>query len=72
VPADAEPPRAIARPPSSSPPRPLSSEDEARKGELVLLLRAHGGNVTAVARAMGKERMQIQRWIKRYGIDPRP
>jgi hypothetical protein len=25
--------------------------------------------VTAVARAMGKARMQIQRWVKRYGID---
>jgi len=27
--------------------------------------------VTAVARAMGKARMQIQRWMKRYDLDPK-
>jgi transcriptional regulator of acetoin/glycerol metabolism len=46
-------------------------EDEARKVELVSLLREHGGNVTAVASALGKARMQVQRWLKRYDIDPR-
>jgi hypothetical protein len=30
----------------------------------------HHGNVAAVARAMGKARMQIQRWIKRYRLVP--
>jgi transcriptional regulator with GAF, ATPase, and Fis domain len=34
-------------------------------------MREHSGNVTAVARAMGKARMQIQRWMKRYAIDAR-
>jgi DNA-binding NtrC family response regulator len=46
-------------------------DDEARRNELVTLLRQHGGNVTAVARAMGKARMQIQRWMKRYDVDAR-
>jgi transcriptional regulator with PAS, ATPase and Fis domain len=49
---------------------PLSEEDAKRKEELLALLREHGGNISAVARVMGKARMQIQRWIKRYGIDP--
>lgn len=58
-----------------APPRPSAAADEAvdesRKAELVALLTAHGGNVSAVARAMGKARMQIQRWMARYGLDPR-
>jgi DNA-binding NtrC family response regulator len=45
--------------------------DSARKVELEGLLRQHGGNVSAVARAMGKARMQVQRWMARYGLDPR-
>ncbi len=48
---------------------PLSEEDEARKQELIRLLDEHNGNVSAVARAMGKARMQVHRWAKRYGID---
>ena len=28
------------------------------------------GNVTAVARAMGKARTQVQRWLRRYRLDP--
>lgn len=46
------------------------AEDEARREELVGLLKEHGGNVTAVAKAMGKARMQVQRWMKRYALDP--
>ncbi|MCC7381379.1 MAG: sigma 54-interacting transcriptional regulator [Deltaproteobacteria bacterium] len=49
---------------------PLPAEDLERRAALVLLLREHQGNVSAVARAMGKARMQIQRWIKRYKITP--
>lgn len=32
------------------------------------LLQRHAGNVAAVARELGKERVQIHRWLKRYGI----
>jgi transcriptional regulator with GAF, ATPase, and Fis domain len=38
------------------------------RDELVRLLREHGYNVSAVARATGKGRTQIQRWMRRYGI----
>ena len=46
------------------------AHDAALRDELVALLRAHAGNVTAVARAMGKARMQVQRWLKRLALDP--
>ena len=42
--------------------------EDARRAELAQLLEAHGGNVSAVARAMGKARGQVQRWIKKYGL----
>ena len=44
----------------------FDAEDHLRRAELVELLRQHRGNVTAVARALGKARVQVQRWIKRY------
>ncbi len=47
------------------------SGDETRKAQLEALLKEHTGNVSAVARAMGKARMQIQRWLARYQLDPR-
>jgi transcriptional regulator of acetoin/glycerol metabolism len=37
--------------------------------ELRTLLGRHGGNVAAVGRELGKARMQIHRWMKRYGIE---
>src|SRR5215472_9531477 len=50
-------------------PRRLSERDQKRREELIALLREHGGNLTAVARVLGKARNQIQRWIKRYRVD---
>jgi transcriptional regulator with GAF, ATPase, and Fis domain len=52
-------------------PRLLSSDDQRRRDEIRTLLQEHGGNISAVAQAMGKARMQLQRWIKRYRIDVR-
>jgi len=46
------------------------SEDAERREQILALMRAHGGNVTAVAKQMGKARMQVQRWLKRYAINP--
>jgi transcriptional regulator with GAF, ATPase, and Fis domain len=37
--------------------------------ELIGLLERHQGNVAAVGRDLGKARMQIHRWLKRYTID---
>ncbi len=58
------------RTPDADPvPEPLSETDRQRREQLIQLLREHAGNITGVARAMGKARFQVQRWIKRYRID---
>jgi transcriptional regulator with GAF, ATPase, and Fis domain len=44
---------------------PVPTADELRQS-----LARHHGNVAAVGREFGKERMQIHRWMKRLGIDP--
>ena len=36
---------------------------------VIELLRQHGGNVTAVGRAMGKAPIQIRRWCRRMQIE---
>lgn len=46
-------------------PRPSVPTDE----ELRALLSHHKGNVAAVGRELGKARMQIHRWMKKYGIE---
>jgi transcriptional regulator of acetoin/glycerol metabolism len=48
----------------------LPAEELQRREELVALLREHRGNVTAVARVLGKARVQVQRWMRRYRIQP--
>jgi transcriptional regulator with GAF, ATPase, and Fis domain len=48
---------------------PLSAKDRAIRDQVVGHLRDNGGNVSATARAMGKDRKQIQRWLKRFAID---
>jgi DNA-binding NtrC family response regulator len=49
----------------------LSAEDESLRRQLEATLRQHQGNISAAARAMGRQRVQLHRWIKRYGLDPR-
>ena len=39
-----------------------------KRDELIGLLARHRGNIAAVARAMGVERMQIHRWLKRFAL----
>jgi DNA-binding NtrC family response regulator len=43
--------------------------DRALRQQLAELLAEHRGNVTAVARAIGKARTQVQRWLRRFGLD---
>ncbi len=58
--------RRISAPPDAANPsaRIMPTADELRA-----LLTAHQGNVAAVGRQLGKARMQIHRWMKRYGIN---
>ncbi len=44
-------------------------EADRLRERLVALLQRHEGNVSAVAKAMGKGRMQIHRWIKRFELE---
>jgi transcriptional regulator with PAS, ATPase and Fis domain len=48
----------------------LNEQQQRHKDEIAILLRKHAGNVSAVARETGKARTQIQRWLKRYNLDP--
>ncbi len=56
--------------PGSSGPMPVSSNRRPppTEGELRELLLRYRGNVAAVGRELGKERMQVHRWMKRYAI----
>jgi transcriptional regulator of acetoin/glycerol metabolism len=64
-PIDDEPPAEPAA--DALPDRP---EDVERRERLEALLVEHGGNVSAVARELGKDRAQVHRWLKRYALDP--
>ena len=55
--------------PASPSAKALSAADAKLKRELLASLELHNGNLAGVARSMGKARMQIQRWIKRFNID---
>lgn len=60
---------AKAPPRESQTPPDLSDRERQQREQILGLLQEHEGNITAVARALGKARNQIQRWIKRYRID---
>ena len=49
---------------------PTDPEDAVVRARLVAALEKHRGNVSAVARELGKARMQIQRWLRRFELDP--
>jgi transcriptional regulator with GAF, ATPase, and Fis domain len=60
-------------PPASSSQEPSVPGVSSRRGapseqELREMLNRHHGNVAAVGRELGKERMQVHRWLKKYGI----
>jgi transcriptional regulator with PAS, ATPase and Fis domain len=50
-------------------PKPPPADGMPSEAELRGLLDAHRGNVAAVGRELGKARMQIHRWMKRYEIE---
>jgi sigma-54 dependent transcriptional regulator, acetoin dehydrogenase operon transcriptional activator AcoR len=65
-----EPLRAPRAPADRAPATAVAFQQDRRE-HLTHLLREHAGNVSAVARLLGKTRAQIHRWIKRYQLDPR-
>jgi transcriptional regulator with AAA-type ATPase domain len=54
----------LPRPPAEDP------DDAALRARLDALLAEHRGNISQVARELGKARMQVQRWLKRFALDP--
>jgi transcriptional regulator with PAS, ATPase and Fis domain len=44
--------------------------DDQLRADLTRALQKHQGNVSAVARELGKARVQIRRWCKRFALDP--
>jgi len=68
-------PPAVANAPgirtTAPPPAGGDADDGSRvAAQIEALLAEHEGNVAEVARAMGKARMQVHRWMKRFSIDP--
>jgi transcriptional regulator with GAF, ATPase, and Fis domain len=53
---------------SPAPPAVVSRRPPPSESELRDLLARYRGNIAAVGRELGKERMQVHRWMKRYGI----
>jgi DNA-binding NtrC family response regulator len=53
----------------SQPPPDEDAQGAPDEPALRELLNRHQGNVAAVGRELGKARMQIHRWMKRYAID---
>jgi transcriptional regulator with GAF, ATPase, and Fis domain len=77
-PAQSGRPRAGPQPLGRGVPEGVSApgSDSARMGappeaELRELLTTHQGNVAALARELGKDRTQLHRWFRRYGLDPK-
>jgi len=64
-------PRTVREPEApKAPERELTAEEQQHRRDLVALLSEHRGNLAAVARAVGKGRTQVVRWIARYALDP--
>ena len=61
---------AIVASPAEAAVKPANVRRVERREHLAAALRSHHGNVSAVARALGKARSQVQRWIRDYGLDP--
>ena len=65
---DSRMPPSGSMPPAASVPVPSPRRPPPTEAELRDLLSRHHGNIAAVGRDLGKERMQVHRWMKRYGI----
>ena len=58
--------------PAAAPASPARAAADAElRARLVSALASHRGNISAVARALGRDRKQIHRWIARLAIDVR-
>ena len=70
APGTSAPPPSRAHGSVPPPPRDVASSRAAAPSENAMreVLVRHKGNVAAVARELGKDRVQIHRWMKRHGL----
>ncbi|HEX3482701.1 MAG TPA: sigma 54-interacting transcriptional regulator [Kofleriaceae bacterium] len=61
---------ALVAPTGDAAVKPPDTRRIDRREQLVAVLRTHRGNISATARALGKARSQVQRWIRDYRLDP--
>jgi len=55
--------------PEVAPIQQARRSDAPTKEQLLALLERHNGNIAAVGRELGKERMQVHRWLRKYALD---
>jgi transcriptional regulator with GAF, ATPase, and Fis domain len=53
---------------TAAPRQPIN--DERLRDQIIQLMTDNHGNLRGVARALGKDRTQLRRWLKRFQIDP--
>jgi transcriptional regulator with PAS, ATPase and Fis domain len=70
-PLAAAPPPPRAADPDADAAASDDEDDAAQRARLIALLTQHRGNVTEVARALGRSRLQVYRWLHRHQLDPR-
>ena len=46
-----------------------TDEERSLRDQLAAAIQRHAGNLAAVARDLGKDRTQIRRWMKRFGLE---
>lgn len=65
-------PENLRKPPAADRPSFPTSDvmQQELAAKLIQRLRHHRGNVSAVARDLGKARVQIRRWCRRFKLDP--
>ncbi|MCC6809654.1 MAG: sigma 54-interacting transcriptional regulator [Deltaproteobacteria bacterium] len=69
TPAELPPEWATQDKPKSAP-APIGLKELPSREQLDALLQWHGGNVAAIATAIGKDRKQVYRWLKKYNLLP--
>lgn len=56
--------------PGDTQPRPASPGGPPTRDDLIALLAAHRGAVAPLARAVGRSRKQVYRWLETHDLDP--
>jgi len=60
---------AAVAPPPAAEHRSAGKGDDRLRAQIIAALTEHGGNIVAVAKALGKRRTTIYKWVKRLAID---